>query len=253
MAPELIAGESASVQSDIYALGVVLYQLLVGDLKRPVTIDWAQGVDEPLLREDLSRCFAGRPQDRFASAAQLAQNLRSLEDRKMELARQQKALAFRQKVLFPCWYAFAGALILTGTGLLGAVLGDASARQELPMLGFLLQFVEGLSLIGVGGLAILAAKLKYRGGWLSFIGVVLAWFGTLGLGRELSELVSAAHAEDLGLVEFKLPTLLFTMSVLVLWAGHRRHLRTKTRPRPAAASARSDAIGLERAVTVLQG
>ena len=37
MAPELFWGKPASIRSDIYALGVVLYQLLAGDFRRPVT------------------------------------------------------------------------------------------------------------------------------------------------------------------------------------------------------------------------
>lgn len=82
MAPELLAGKSATKPSDIYSLGVVLYQLLVEDLSRPLTIDWAKEIHDPLLRDDLAHCFAGNPQERFASAGQLAINLRSLEKRR---------------------------------------------------------------------------------------------------------------------------------------------------------------------------
>src|ERR1700738_1567800 len=67
MAPELFWGKPASIRSDIYALGVVLYQLLAGDFSRPVTTDWAKQIKDPLLREDLEKCFAGDPQDRFVS------------------------------------------------------------------------------------------------------------------------------------------------------------------------------------------
>ena len=79
MAPELLAGKPATTRSDIYSLGVVLYQLLVGDFTRALTIDWAQRIPDPLLREDLEHCLAGDPEDRFAGAAQLARSLRQYE------------------------------------------------------------------------------------------------------------------------------------------------------------------------------
>jgi WD40 repeat protein len=90
MAPELWAGKPASTRSDIYSLGVVLYQLLVGDFARPVATDWGKDVADPLLREDLQHCFAGKPEDRFAGVGQLATNLRSLEARRAVLAERER-------------------------------------------------------------------------------------------------------------------------------------------------------------------
>jgi len=77
MAPELMAGKAASTRSDTYSLGVVLYQLAVADFRRPVVTDWAKAIADPLLREDLQSCFAGNPNDRFASTGELARQLRS--------------------------------------------------------------------------------------------------------------------------------------------------------------------------------
>ena len=88
MAPELFSGKPTSIRSDIYALGVVFYQLLVGDFSRPVTTDWAKQITDPLLREDLEKCFAGDPQERFVAAGQLAEQLRSLEERRAAFEKQ---------------------------------------------------------------------------------------------------------------------------------------------------------------------
>jgi serine/threonine protein kinase/class 3 adenylate cyclase len=89
MAPELLRGEPASPASDIYSLVVVLFQLLAGDLQRPLTADWAEAIAEPLLREDLSRGLATDPAERFASAEDFAKALRSLPARRADIARRE--------------------------------------------------------------------------------------------------------------------------------------------------------------------
>jgi len=90
MAPELLSGRPATVQSDIYALGVVLYRLLAADFTRALTIEWAEQVRDDLLQDDVRRCLAGKPEDRFANATDLARNLRSLSERRTARAVAQK-------------------------------------------------------------------------------------------------------------------------------------------------------------------
>src|SRR5262249_39121090 len=97
MAPEVLAGKPATMRSDIYSLGVLLYQMTVGKWDRPVTVDWARDVPDPLLREDLARCFAGDPEERLARADALAQLLRSYDERHAALAEREAALAAREK------------------------------------------------------------------------------------------------------------------------------------------------------------
>ena len=81
LAPELLAGQVPTVRSDIYALGVMLFQLCVGDLRRPLSAGWENEIDDPLLREDIGSAANGNPQLRFDSARRLAESLRSREQR----------------------------------------------------------------------------------------------------------------------------------------------------------------------------
>jgi len=89
-APELIAGGTPTVQADIFSLGVVLYQMVIGDLKRPLAPGWELDVSDDLLREDIALAAAGDPVRRLADAAEIARRLRSLDQRRAERA---KALA----------------------------------------------------------------------------------------------------------------------------------------------------------------
>lgn len=100
MSPELLAGKPASTRSDIYSLGVVLYQLLAGDFTRPITTDWADDITDPLLESDLQHCFAGNPQGRFAGAGLLAWNLRALPHRQAERMRLQAEQAARERTAY---------------------------------------------------------------------------------------------------------------------------------------------------------
>ncbi len=96
LAPEISAGQMPSVQSDIYAIGVLLFRVLTGrfpylgdtpahlahqhasalppSLKR-VLPSATQALDEVLLR-----CLAKHPDDRYASVADLLHDLRVIHD-----------------------------------------------------------------------------------------------------------------------------------------------------------------------------
>src|SRR3546814_17212387 len=78
LAPELIAGQPPTVRSDLYALGILLYQLLVGDLRRPMAPGWERDVADPLLIDDITRATDGDPARRLGSVAALVERLSTL-------------------------------------------------------------------------------------------------------------------------------------------------------------------------------
>ncbi len=87
LAPELLAGHAPSVQSDVYALGLMLYQLSVGDLRRPLAPGWEADIGDELLREDIAAATDGTPARRLGSVGELCARLRRRQARKVERAR----------------------------------------------------------------------------------------------------------------------------------------------------------------------
>jgi len=77
LAPELISGSEPTVQSDVYALGLMLYQILIADLRRPLAPGWEQDIADDLLREDIAAATDGQPARRLANVAQLVERLRT--------------------------------------------------------------------------------------------------------------------------------------------------------------------------------
>jgi DNA-binding winged helix-turn-helix (wHTH) protein/tetratricopeptide (TPR) repeat protein len=87
LAPEVLSGHAPTIRSDLYALGVMLWQLVIGDLRRPISAGWERAVDDALLREDIAACIDGEVSRRLDSAAALALRLRSLPQRGEERRR----------------------------------------------------------------------------------------------------------------------------------------------------------------------
>ncbi|GEN07579.1 Serine/threonine protein kinase [Myxococcus fulvus] len=94
MSPEAWAGEDLSARSDVYSLGIVLYELCVGrgpyrdvvwrELPHVVRTQDALPLGEvapqvdPTFAAIIDRCLRREPSERFASAAQLLEALESL-------------------------------------------------------------------------------------------------------------------------------------------------------------------------------
>ena len=107
MAPELWRGEKASIQSDIYALGVILYELACG--RRPFSSS-AELTQEARVRRKaqpagskwdraLMRCLDSQPERRFSSASQVAQAIAPHSRRWVLAAAMAAALAIISAVI----------------------------------------------------------------------------------------------------------------------------------------------------------
>jgi len=99
LAPEQLAGKSATMLSDVYALGLILFQLLTGDLSRPLAPGWQRDIIDPLLGEDIAAATDVDPSRRTGSASLLAHQLRRLSARREDADRQRLLDANRQALL----------------------------------------------------------------------------------------------------------------------------------------------------------
>jgi serine/threonine protein kinase/class 3 adenylate cyclase len=82
--PESQVGKPATTAGDVYALGVMLYQFVTGDLMRPLGPGWEEDIADDLLRADILACTHRDPGRRLPSAGDLAERLENLDRRRAE-------------------------------------------------------------------------------------------------------------------------------------------------------------------------
>lgn len=92
-APELVGDAPPTIKSDTYALGLILYQLAVGDFDRALAPGWEANIPDPLLREDIASAASGDPEFRLASADELAARIESLPERRESAAAAERQAA----------------------------------------------------------------------------------------------------------------------------------------------------------------
>ncbi len=150
-APELTGDALPTMKSDVFSLGLILFQLVVGDFRRTLAPGWEKDVADPLLRRDIADAAEGDPERRLASAELLAERLERLDDRRQAEAErvEQEALlaeairlAERRRVRRPWIQAAAAVLII---GLIGTTAfatyavhqrDQAKAATELAETGY---------------------------------------------------------------------------------------------------------------------
>ena len=138
LAPEVLAGQSPSASADVYALGVMLYQLTVGDFRRPLAPGWEAEIEDPLLREDIADAACGDPGKRLSSAADLVERLVNLEPRRvrreeLEAARLRAQIAERRlaetRARRP-WVVLAVVALAAGLGVSFALYRRAARERD---------------------------------------------------------------------------------------------------------------------------
>lgn len=129
-APELVGDALPTVKSDVYALGLILYQLVVADFSATLAPGWEGRVDDPLLREDIRLAAEGTPERRLPSAAELAARIEQLAQRREQAMQEaehasfladQREQADRRRARRPWVYAVAASLVI------GCVVSSALA------------------------------------------------------------------------------------------------------------------------------
>jgi eukaryotic-like serine/threonine-protein kinase len=136
MAPELLEGKPATPQSDVYSLGVLLYQMVIGDLSRALAPGWERDVEEGILRADIADCVNGVPEQRLADPAKLSERLRTIKERRRHrddevqaIKGKEESLRRRQRTKKLSFYIGAGVAALVIIIVISVILSSRESER----------------------------------------------------------------------------------------------------------------------------
>jgi DNA-binding winged helix-turn-helix (wHTH) protein/serine/threonine protein kinase len=119
LAPEVLAGQSPTAVSDVYALGVLLYQLAAGDFRKPLAPGWEADIGDAVLRQDVADAACGDPARRLQTVAALVERIENLDrrradQRELEIRAERERADNRRRSRRPArrWLAFAAIVLV---------------------------------------------------------------------------------------------------------------------------------------------
>lgn len=200
MSPEQVSGQKVDARTDVYALGVMLYQMLTGELpfqgestfeimmqrvqKDPPSAHKINPEIPPYLRQILERCMEREPSLRYADAGEILQDL---DDQQVEtnLLHQVKK---RRKPLVRLAVGFLLALIVAG----GFWLGQRSRSASQPAAETVPEVASEVAVAAVPTVAVVPFANQTGDGDLD-------WFGE-GVARLIMDnLAQSRHVQVTGM------------------------------------------------------
>jgi CHASE2 domain-containing sensor protein len=116
--PETLTGKPFTAQGDIFAMGVLLYQMTIGELERPLATGWDRDVHDELLREDIRACVDGNPGKRLHAPEEIANLINQLPARRKQRARDRLIRSGRI------------GLVLSGLLIVGQIMGWLAPLEQ---------------------------------------------------------------------------------------------------------------------------